>query len=300
MKFKFLSVVMMSALCFVGSAKAQETSDPQKETVIVDEFTRTTAVPAYLTEGIRANVIEGFVSKGRFHVVDALTNDALKALSAKRVAEDNVDASNVMNSESEAVYKSLGAKYLIKGKVTDRTVTREKDVLSDSYSWYSKISLSLTVYNILDGSTVASKNIQLTGVNSDSSEKADMNAVEDAKKEMRSFVDANFKFKTFIEMIESVDKKKGAKELYIVGGNEMGIKKGQVFKVYYVKQIGSRTANQEIGALKADEVMDGLTKCNVTKGGVEINDIFNSEGRDKLVIESAGNTREKVGGFFGF
>ena len=242
MKFKFLSVVMMSALCFVGSAKAQETSDPQKETVIVDEFTRTTAVPAYLTEGIRANVIEGFVSKGRFHVVDALTNDALKALSAKRVAEDNVDASNVMNSESEAVYKSLGAKYLIKGKVTDRTVTRE----------------------------------------------------------MRSFVDANFKFKTFIEMIESVDKKKGARELYIVGGNEMGIKKGQVFKVYYVKQIGSRTTNQEIGTLKADEVMDGLTKCNVTKGGVEINDIFNSEGRDKLVIESAGNTREKVGGFFGF
>ncbi len=300
MNFKTISSVVVAAVLFAGNVSAQESADPQKETVIVDEFERTVAVPSYIAEGIRANVIEGFVAKGRFHVVDALTNDALKALSAKRVAEDDVDASNVLNSDSEVVYKSLGAKYIVKGKCNDRTVTREKDVLGDSYSWYSKISFSLTVYNILDGSTVASKNIQLTGVNSDSSEKADMSAVENAKKEMRSFVDAYFKFTTTIEMIESVDKKKGAKELYIVGGNEMGVRKGQVFKVYYVKQIGSRTVNQEIGALKADEVMDGLTKCNVTKGGNEINDIFNNEGKDKLVIESAGNTREKVSGFFGF
>lgn len=300
MKIKVLSLVAMSALMFAGKSVAQETSDPQKETVIVDEFSKTPSISTDITEGIRANVIEGFVAKGRFHVVDALTNDALKALSAKRVAEDNVDASNVMSGESEAVYKSLGAKYLVKGKVTDRSVSREKDLLGDSYSWHSKISFTLTVYNIIDGSTVASKNIQLTGVDSNSSDKADMSAVENAKNEMRSFVDTYFKFKTFIEMIESADKKKGAKELYIVGGNEMGIKKGQVFKVYYVKQIGSRTVNQEIGALKADEVMDGLTKCNVTKGGTEINDIFNNEGRDKLVVESSGNTREKVSGFFGF
>ena len=79
-----------------------------------------------------------------------------------------------------------------------------------------------------------------------------------------------------------------AKTLYILGGTEMGVAKGQLFVVKQIKQIGSRTTQVEIGKLKAIEAMDGLTKCTVTKGGVEINEIFNSQGKEALVVVSAG------------
>lgn len=296
MRFKVISVAILSVFCF--SVSAQESADPQKETVIVDKFARTTAVPSYIAEGIRANVMEGFVKKGRFHVVDAETNDALKRLSETRQAEDNVNSANVMGGESEAVYKSLGAKYLVKANVTDRTVSREKSILTGNMDWCSRISFSLTVYNIIDGSTMASKNIQLTGIDSSSDQKADMSAVENAAKEMRSFVDNYFKFETTIEQIEEADAKKGAKVLYVVGGSELGVKKGQQFVVYVEKKIGSRTTKQEVGGLKACEVLDGITKCNVSKGGVEINEAFNAG--TKLIVVSAGNAKEKAASFFGF
>ena len=75
--------------------------------------------------------------------------------------------------------------------------------------------------------------------------------------------------------------------MYIVGGTEMGVQKGQTFVVKLTKTIGSRTTQVEIGKLKAKEVMDGLTLCVVTKGGLEIADEYKKSGNfSNLVVIS--------------
>ncbi|MBS6460212.1 MAG: hypothetical protein KH375_08715 [Alistipes sp.] len=293
--FRFFTV-MVASLLFSFNSFAQ--NDPQKETVIVDLFSRITSVPVSIKEGVRGGVLQGFIQKGRFNVVDAETNAQLMELNKDRNTEEAVDASNVLNANSESVYKALGAKYLVTGCVVSITHTKEKALLSDKLQCKSLIKFTLNVHNIIDGATVCTENLEVSGYDDKSYDSADNYAVSDVAKTASKFVDRNFKFETFIEALESVDKKKGVKELYVVGGTEMGVQKNQLFKVYAVKKIGSRTTKQEIGQLKAIEPMDGITKCTVLKGGIEINDIFNNQGKEALVVISD-KKREGLGGFLG-
>lgn len=279
---KFLSLVAIMVIAI--SAFAQE---PQKETVIVELFTRTGVVGEYVASGVRSGVLENFIKKGRFNVVDVATNSQLQALNANRVSTDeNVNASNVLSAETNEVYKSLGANYLIKGHVTNWSKSYVKS--GEEYTNKVEINFTLTAYRISDGAVIGTKTLSLTGNNKEDWEIADQKAISSASYSVTSFVDEFFPFTTSIEQIEEVTKKSAAKTLYIVGGTEMGVSKGQMFVVKQIKKIGSRTTQVEIGKLRAVEAMDGLTKCTVTKGGVEINDIFNNQGKEALVVISAG------------
>ncbi|MBO5085854.1 MAG: hypothetical protein J6B65_01290 [Paludibacteraceae bacterium] len=283
---KFLSLVVIALLAI--SAFAQE---PKKETVIVELFTRTGVVSNYVAEGVRNGVLQNFIEKGRFNIVDAATNAQLQAMNANRVeTADEVNASNVLSAETNDVYKSLGANFLIKGHVTNWSKSYVKEALTDNYTYRIEINFTLTAYRISDGSVVGTKALSLTGNNREDWEIAEQKAIGSAHFSATSFVDEFFPFATSIEQIEEVTKgkKPAAKTLYILGGTEMGVAKGQLFVVKQVKQIGSRTTQVEIGKLKAVEAMDGITKCTVTKGGAEINDVFNSQGKEALVVISAG------------
>ena len=279
---KFLSLIAIALVAV--NVFAQE---PQKETVIVELFTRTNVVSEYVASGVRSGVLENFIDKGRFNVVDAATNSQLQALNAKRVSSDvNVDASNVLSAETTDVYKSLGANYLIKGHLTNWSKSYVK--YGDEYTNKVEINFTLTAYRISDGAVIGTKTLSLTGQNKEDWEIAEQKAISSSRFSVTSFVDEFFPFTTSIEQIEEVTKKSAAKTLYILGGTEMGVAKGQMFVVKQIKQIGSRTTQVEIGKLKAVEAMEGLTKCTVVKGGVEINDIFNNQGKEALVVISAG------------
>ena len=283
---KFLSLVAIMVIAI--SAFAQ---DPQKETVIVEEFVYTAQwkTASETTHGLRGVVLQAFIEKGRFNVVDAEQNAVLKKLNETRKAntEESVNASNVLNAESAEVYKSLGAKYLIQGNVTIINSDWVKKALSDEYNYRGEINVTLTIHNIADGSIVGSEALVLTGYHDDSSELAVSGAVQGSKNDIMKFVDRQFPFTTHIEQVEKSNKKGEAQELYIVGGTEMGVQKGQTFVVKLTKTIGSRTTQVEIGKLKAKEVMDGLTLCVVTKGGLEIADEYKKSGNfSNLVVIS--------------
>ncbi len=283
-KILSLIAIMFVALC----ASAQ---DPQKETVIVDHFYYLTSVVdgSEVANGIRDAFVQGFTQKGRFNVVDALKDATLQSFNEKRKSntEENVDASNVLDAESAEIYKSLGAKFIVQAQVTSINNNYVKKALSDSYNWQSEITVSLTIYNIVDGSIHASEQMRIMGWDDERAALAQSSAVRGASDDVKKLVDKYFPFTTHIEQIEKSHEKKGAQELYIVGGTEMGVQKGQTFVVKLVKQIGSRTTQVEIGKLKAKEVMDGLTLCTVTKGGKEIAAAYKESGDlSKFVVIS--------------
>lgn len=276
MKKTFLSIIAI--LCVTISASAQS----QKETVIVDDFVYSAQwnTAHETTQALRGVVLQAFIEKGRFNVVDAEQNAALRKLNETRMAntEENVDASNVLDSESTEVYKSLGAKYLVQGDVTIINANRGKDALSDKYVYKGEVTLSLTVHNIVDGSIAATESIVLTGSDDNSKDLAISSAVRMGDDDIMDFVDEHFPFTTYIEQIEKQNKKGDAKELYIAGGTELGVEKGQTFVVKMIKKIGSRTTQVEIGKLEAKEIMDGITLCIVTKGGKEISEEYKKTG----------------------
>ncbi len=273
------------AAILLSSVALSAQSDPVKETVIIDFFTKTAHVGDYIRDGIRAGVIQGFTEKGRFNLVDASTNAELSKLNANRNTEENVTAENVLSSETTNVYKVLGAKYLLKGHITSITTVDDKDIITGNPQKKTTIAFSMTVYNINDGSTVGSEICEAMGFGKQTHEAED-SACKDAKDEALKFVDKYFKFTTYIEMLGEKHPKKGLIDLYIIGGTEMGVQKNQLFKVFVKKQIGSRWTQQEIGKLKAVEPMDGVSRCAVTKGNLEIEENFNTNGKESLVVIS--------------
>lgn len=301
---KFLSLVAIMVIAI--SAFAQ---DPQKETVIVENFYYLTSVVdgSEIANGIRDAFVQGFIQKGRFNVVDAHLDATLQKFNEKRKqnSEENVDASNVLDAETTEAYKALGAKYIVQGQVTSVNNNWVKKALSeDKYNWQSEITVSLTIHNIVDGSIHASEQMRIMGWDNEKAALAQSSAIRGASDDVKKLVDKHFPFTTHIEQVEKSNKKGEAQELYIVGGTEMGVQKGQTFVVKLVKKIGSRTTQVEIGKLKAKEVMDGLTLCTVTKGGKEIAEEYKQSGDfSKLVVISdkmgVFSSEGAIGGLFG-
>ena len=89
MKNVFRTFLTAVAVFVTLGAAAQE--DPSKETVIINPFACTDAVSQAACDNMRAAVLSGFSDRGRFHIVDALTDETLSKLYADRNAEDVVN-----------------------------------------------------------------------------------------------------------------------------------------------------------------------------------------------------------------
>lgn len=284
------ALAAVAVLVWLG-ASAQE--DPSKETVIINPFTRTAAVSQAACDNIRAAVLSGFADRGRFHIVDALTDGTLSKLYADRTVEDVVNDAN-WKSESEAAYKALGAKKVVIGQANNVSFSKFKSDIDGKMYNKAEVTYSLKVYNIADGAMIGSEDLSVTGVDVDSQDGAFNDAMKDLRKAMVRFVDNHFKFETYILELGEADKKGRVKELYISGGTEMGVAKKTRFKVYLERKIGPKVTKAVIGTIVAVEVMEGVTKCNVVTGEDAIKDKFNNGDKLIVILDKQGTA---AGGF---
>ena len=256
MKNCFKTVLAAVAVLVWLGASAQD--DPSKETVIINPFTHTSAVSQAACDNIRAAVLSGFADRGRFHIVDALTDGTLSKLYADRNVEDVVNDAN-WKSESEAAYKALGARKVVIGQANNVSFSQFKSDIDGKMYNKAEVTYSLKVYNIADGAMIGSEDLSVSGIDADSKDGAFNDAMKDLRKGMVGFVDKHFKFETYILELGEADKKGRVKELYISGGTEMGVAKKTRFKVFLERKIGPKVTKSEIGTIVAVEVMDGVT-----------------------------------------
>ncbi|MEF9985980.1 MAG: hypothetical protein RSC28_08555 [Bacteroidales bacterium] len=288
-KTKLIALLLLVfAASSVLTICAQESKAPVKSIVIVENFTRSREVPDSYLQTIRNNVINGFVHKGRFTVIDALTEASLRQLSEKRnkdAVEDDVNVDNVLDETRSAAFKSLGANFVITGAATQYTCTRS--VKDGNVLYITKIYLSLKGYNIITGETMAVSQLELHGIGKTKNE-ADAGANSDANDKMNTYVNVNFPFETKILQLE--EKKRGRlKELFIHCGTDIGVKRGDTFKVLLITEIAGIKSKKEIGRLRANEVAgEEVTKCIVTKGDAEILKAFNAN--KEMVVVSLGES----------
>ena len=243
MKNCFKTLLAVVALAAATGASAQD--DPQKETVIVDPFTFSSGASSVARDNVRSAVMTGFSEVGRFFVVDALTDSRLSKLYENREVEEVVNDAN-WKTESEAAYKSLGAKKLLKGAVE---LHYEHKKLDDEGKWvyYTDINFTLQVYNIEDGTMTGSESYKYSELSVSSYADAFNSVIKKITKDMTQFCNKHFKMESYILELGEADKKGVIKDLWISGGTEMGIANGTIFKVLAEKKIGPKVTRQPIG-----------------------------------------------------
>lgn len=169
MKNCFKTVLAAVAVLVWLGASAQD--DPSKETVIINPFTHTSAVSQAACDNIRAAVLSGFADRGRFHIVDALTDGTLSKLYADRNVEDVVNDAN-WKSESEAAYKALGARKVVIGQANNVSFSQFKSDIDGKMYNKAEVTYSLKVYNIADGAMIGSEDLSVSGIDADSKDGA--------------------------------------------------------------------------------------------------------------------------------
>lgn len=280
--------MLKSALTAIGlfiAVGAFAQHEPEKEIVIINPFTHISIVSQAVGDNVRAGVLSGFADRGRFHIIDALTNGVLAKLHADQNREDQVSDAN-WRVENEAAYKALGATKLVIGQTNSLYFTASKSEKKHS----AEVTLSLKVYNIADGAMIVSETLAVTGGNAPSEDGALNAAMKELRKEMVRFVDNHFKFETCILELGESDKGGQVKELYISGGAEMGITKKMHFNVYIERKIGPKLTKTKVGTLVSSEVLDGVTKCQVLSGEEVIKEKFNNDEKLIVIVDPDGKS----------
>jgi len=299
MKNSFKFILAAVAMSVATGVSAQE--DPQKETVIVDPFTYSSGASAVARDNVRSAVMSGFSNVGRFFVVDALTDSRLSKLYENREVEDAVTDEN-WKTESEAAYKAIGAKKLLKGIVELHYEHKKVDDEGDLV-YYTDINFTLQVFDIATGTMSGSESYKYSELSVSSYADAFNSVIKKITKDMTQFCNKYFKMESYILELGEADKKGVIKDLWISGGTEMGIANGTIFKVYAEKKVGPKVTRVAIGEVIAKEVLDGMTRCEIKdkKEGEVIKEKFNAE--EKLYIEldrKRGDGMKGFGRMFGF
>lgn len=273
----------MCLILFAIPLMGQQEEGPERETVIIDYFSRARDVPGPYMEALRARVVEGFVNRGRHRVVDAQTIRDLQDPGYGMVTNPLAIINSQRDTErrrAEAI-RSLGARYVVAGAIMGCSFKRDKS--GDSYRFTTTATFTLTSYDLLTGESFAPEEFRVTG-SGDSPEKADMEALTTIPAKMVYYIDNHFKFQTEILRIEAPNAKGKYKELYIRCGASMGVQNGDLFKVYERYDVAGTAGMRLIGKIRARQICgEELTLCTFSNGTDAIVRAF-SDGRELVVV----------------
>ena len=258
MKNFFKSVAIAAALFTVCKVYAQ--TAPIKETIIIEPFTRTQESYASATEHIRGAVISGFSNMDRFHVIDALSDTRLSALFQNRKYENGVTDKNWI-AERSTTYKSLNAKKVLQCQVDTIKEYTKVDKEGDKI-YYVEAKISIKVLRATNDWVVVLKSLYYHGFSYTSYSAAFKTILYKAESGVKEFCNRHI-FESYVLDLGSTKKEGQPIDLWISGGEDVGIQKGTTFLVKVEKKIGPKMARIDIGNVVAEEVTSNTTRCKI-------------------------------------
>ncbi len=263
-------------------------SQTEKQTIAIDWFEWERNVNNAVGEGVQDAVINGFIKAGRFVVIDKEGLGLVKKEQDRQMSEVSISAEN---AERQAQMRELGADYIITGRVNG--YSRDKKRVSTelitgekkTYTRYTvKLQFTINALNAADGSVVGTEIINESSSSIKSYEEAMLDVLKSLDYEVELFIQKYFPLEIFIAEISS-QKRGKAKEVLIAAGSELGIEKGDKFKVLEITMLSGMKREKEIGKIRVKEVEGtNFSMCKVNNGGEEIFKKFN-EGK-KIVCVS--------------
>ena len=259
---------MKKAILLLAAVLVSFNMSARKSTLIVGEVDHISGIDSKWAEKLRSEMISGLVASPRLTVIDGSTVSGMSGDMAKAIE----------------VAREKSADYLLTAQITAFTANKETNK-EGKVTYKTTLEYSWVITNVADGSTKGSKKETHYGSSSSGYDAAYADAFVLISDDMKKLVNDQFRVSGEIKSIAETHPKKGAKTLYIGVGSEDGVAAGNAFEVYKEVEIAGETISEKIGELKAKEVKSGsLTLCNVTKGGVEILNAFDSGL--KLIVTS--------------
>lgn len=250
---------MKKTVLLLAAALLSLSMSAQKNTLVVGEIDHISGIDSKWAEKLRSEIISGLMASPRLTVIDGNSISGLSSDTAEAIAKLREDKVDCLLTAQISAFTSK--KETTDGKTTYKTTLE--------YTWM--------ITNVADGSARGSKKETHYGSSSAGYNEAYVDAFTLVQDDMKKLVNNQFRVSGEIKSIAETHPKKGAMTLYISIGSNDGVAAGNAFEVYKEVDIAGETISEKIGELKAKEIKSGtLTLCNVIKGGVEIQNAFDS------------------------
>lgn len=288
---KKLTACCCALLLLAAIPAPAQTPAPEKESVVIDFFSRNRIVPAPYAQTLRSHVVAGFVDRGRLNVLDAEASRSLTAtlpgtgLTTPETAAEDMTAFLELRAPQVA---ATGARYLVSGTIVGYKFEHVELPSSDSkkpprQGFKATFAVVLSGLDLKLGERLPDEPFTLTA-SAPVAADADLAALARIRGSLEYYIDRNFKLETLILELCPPDKKGRIRELYIHSGSQMGVKQGDLFLVYEEVPIGGVMTRQKVGRLRVNDVQNpDVARCKIAKGEDEIAAAFRA-GRGLVCV----------------
>ena len=289
-------IFLMSLILLVfGYTKAQE-----KTNVGIIPFTNLgSGASNQDVIAIQEAVTSSFVKTKRFNIVDRTKISELQKEKNLQKSEDFIDGTVVQQGIS------LGAKFLISGKVTTatkfsgyKTRTKLDGTKVNELVNEASVNFSCQVIDVETGQVINSETFSNAGGGNflglslaKNVDEAFTSCLTSLSSDIDKWVHVNFPSIFSIAEIQTKDGKGAATKILMAGGSAFGLEKGDRLKVVEVSEMeinGKKIKRKkEIGEIKIDKIEDeNFSICSVKEGGIDINSKFEANANLQIITKN--------------
>jgi len=280
---RILFLIILSLTC--TALQAQEGPIiPQRETVVVDNFTAAPNIPLGLYQYARQSVIEG-LSRHRVNVIDVeedgygrpdIVYPSFKFASGntgnpfdlKRVLLIMDDYSDIRWYLT--VYLTHFNSHPVEHKSKDK---EGKEVIRTDFT--AEMEADLFLYDTQTQATEGPYHWKCTYSGASDPAYAEQHAVSNLAQKANTFVTDRFRFKCSVIQLGEYNRRGKLQDLYLSCGSDMNVSRGDVFYIYSLSTIEGIETARKIGKVKAREITGREScRCTVSNGETEINQAF--------------------------
>lgn len=286
-------IIFAIAIFAFGLANAQE-----KTNVGIIPFANLGGANNQDVIAIQEAVTSSFVKTKRFNIVDRTKMSELQKEKNLQKSEDFIDGTVVQQGIS------LGAKFLISGKVTsvtkfsgNKTRTKFDGTKVSELVNEANINFSCQVIDVETGQVINSETFSNSAGGSflglslaKDVDEAFTSSLSSLSSDIDKWVRVNFPSIFSIAEIQTKDSKGAATKILMAGGSAFGLEKGDRLKVVEVTEmvINGKKINRkkEIGEVKIDKIEDeNFSICVVKDGGIDINSKFEAKANLQIITK---------------
>lgn len=267
---------------------------PERETLVVDNFTAVPNMTLGMYQYARQRVIEGLAYR-RLNVID-VERDGYGRPDIVYPSFNFADGYSgrpydmnrvvrLMNDYPQArwyltAYISRIGSHPVEHKSKDK---EGNEVIKTDFT--GEVELEVYLFNAETQTTEGPLRWRYTNTGSRDPESAERYAVSNLSGRARSFVTDHFRFKASVIKLGEYNRRGKLQDLYLSCGSDMDVSNGDVFYVYSVSEINGIATARKLGKVKAREIT-GRESCRstVSNGEAEIDAAF--KAGDTLVAVS--------------
>ena len=266
-------------------AQEQQPVIPQRETIVVDNFTATPEITLGLYQYARQVILEGLAHR-RVNVIDVEKDGVGRAdivYPSLNFAERNTGhpfdidrAVKLMNEEySSSRYYITVYLSRFKSHPVEHT-SKDKDgnpVVKTDFT--AEIEAEVYLLDADTGETIGPLRWKNYYNGASDPRYAERYAISGLESKARYLVTERFRFKASVIKLGEYNKRGKLEDLYLSCGSDMDVSRGDVFYVYSVSDIDGISTARKLGKVKAREITGREScRCTVSNGEAEINKAF--------------------------